>query len=121
MTDNMRVPGYCPMGCGQTLERRGTDGVIVCQATYCPQMYAVRDLLADRETEHIVQFHADGFTIRHPLRERLGDVLMRCDLHWHCVSLPGPPESPGRYRAVERDGDWSFQRLDTQETTDADA
>jgi hypothetical protein len=121
MTDNMRVPGYCPMGCGQTLERRGTDGVIMCQATYCRRLYAVRDLLADRETEHIVQFDGEGFTIRHPLRERLDDALMRCDLHRHCASLPGPPDPPGRYRAVARGGDWLFQLLDVQKATDADA
>ncbi|MHC3474662.1 DUF6085 family protein [Streptomyces sp. 7R007] len=119
MTDNMRVHGYCPVGCGQTLERRGTDGVIQCQATYCPRMYAVRDLLADRETEHVVQFDDDGFTVRHPLRERLDDALMRCDLHRHCASLPGPPAALGRYRAVAVDGIWQFQRLDeVQEDSD---
>lgn len=121
MTDNMRVLGYCPMGCGQTLERRGTDGVIQCQATRCPRMYAVRDLLADRETDHIVQFDTDGFTVRHPLRERLDDELMQCRLHQFCASLPGPPNVLGRYRAVNRGPDWMFQRLDTEEPADADA
>ncbi|MET7477976.1 DUF6085 family protein [Streptomyces sp. NPDC005648] len=119
MTDNMRVPGYCPMGCGQTLERRGTDGVIQCQATRCPRVYAVQDLLTDRETEHIVQFDTTGFTVRHPLRERIGDALMQCTLHRHCASLSGPPADPGRYRAVRVDGEWRFQRLDAQEAADA--
>ncbi|MCI3277492.1 DUF6085 family protein [Streptomyces cylindrosporus] len=118
MPDNLRVPGYCPMGCGRTLECRGTDGAILCQATNCPRPYAVRDLLADRETEHVVQFDTAGFTIRHPLRERLDDELMRCGLHSHCSHMSGPLDPPGRYRAVlSDDGHWIFHLLEVRRST----
>ncbi|MEI5520699.1 DUF6085 family protein [Streptomyces brasiliscabiei] len=113
------IRGHCP-ACGASLFL-GAGGYLTCQQLECPQPDAAHRILADRETEHIVQFDDEGFTIRHPLRERLDDALMRCDLHRHCASLPGPPGAPGRYRAVARRGDWEFQRIDAQETDRADA
>ena len=114
------VRGHCP-ACGWASLFVGEGGYLTCSRLECPRPDAAHAILADRETEHIVQFDDTGFTVRHPLRERLDDALMRCDLHLHCASLPGPPDAPGRYRAVARDGDWLFQRLDAQEATDADA
>jgi hypothetical protein len=70
----------------------------------CPRSDAVSDILDDSETEHIVRLDEDEFTVRHPLRERLGDELMRCPLHRWIRSQDGPPYKPGQYRVVWRDG-----------------
>lgn len=92
-----RVQGHCPMGCGETLFL-GSGGYVTCSFSTCPRPDAVADLLDDHETEHIVELGESGFTVRHPLRERLDDALMQCDLHAYIASLPGPPSKPGRYR-----------------------
>jgi hypothetical protein len=104
------VQGFCPMGCGSTLFL-AAGGYVTCSFISCPRPDAVADLLADRETEHIVQFGEDGFTIRHPLRERLDDALMDCALHDYCTSLPGPPVKPGRYRARHDGTRWTWEAL----------
>ena len=96
-----QVAGYCPMGCGQTLYL--DDGRIYCRSPQCPRGDAVSDLLADAETNHIVWLRDEDFTIRHPLRERLGDELLNCQLHADLAQW-GPPLNPGKYR-VPRDGD----------------
>ncbi|MET9086137.1 DUF6085 family protein [Streptomyces sp. NPDC004237] len=111
MTTPLPVVGYCPLGCGATL--RLTKGVIACSDSECPRPDAVHTILSDDETEHILQFDEHGFTIRHPLRERLDDDLMRCDLHQFCATMLGPPrDGPGRYRATRLGPrDWVFQRM----------
>lgn len=101
------------MGCGQTLARRDDDGTIRCYRLGCPRPEAVDTILREPETDHIVQFDDDGFTIRYPLRERLDDALMQCDLHHYCARLDGPPdEGCGRYRATTDHGIWAFQAMD---------
>lgn len=104
--------GFCPMGCGRTLVWK--DGKIVCSSGHCPRSTAVHDLLTDSEPEHIVEFPALServFIIRHPLRERVGDVFWACDLDEWLASLSGRPvPEPGRYRA-RHDGEWRFERL----------
>ena len=95
MTD---VQGNCPMGCGHTLFL-AEGGYITCFYVHCPRRDAASDILADRETEHIVIFAETEFTIRHPLRERLDDALMDCDLHKDISAMTGPPVKPGTYRA----------------------
>ena len=68
------------------------------------------DLLNDPETEHIVSFTKTGFTVKHPLRERLNDALLSCALHRYVSELPGPPTMPGVYRASQDSlGDWHFE------------
>lgn len=104
------VQGYCPMGCGRTLFL-ADGGYVTCSYVHCPTRTAVSDLLDDRETEHLVTFDEQGFTVRHPLRERLGEALMSCDLHRHCAELPGPPPQLGLYRATTIGGGrWTFVR-----------
>ena len=107
MTDDRTVDGFCPMGCGKTLFL-GDGGYVTCSYLHCPNRAAVADILADRETEHIVTFSAAGFTIRHPLRERLGDALMDCALHSYCEGLDGPPVALGRYRATGHGRTWKW-------------
>jgi len=105
MTD---VQGFCPMGCGQTLSAMD-GGHITCRHIDCPHPTAVDEILADRETEHLVVFSESAFTVRHPLRERLDDALMECQLHEHIAGLSGPPTAPGRYRALaEGPDEWSW-------------
>lgn len=105
MDDVRKISGYCPMGCGQTLFV-ADGGHITCSHLRCPRPTAVDDLLEDRETEHVVKFDAIKYTVRHPLRERLDDALMTCDLYEHIAGLNGPPVAPGRYRASRVNGGW---------------
>jgi hypothetical protein len=105
------VTGWCPMGCGQHLHLTAS-GRVACTAPGCPQPAAVTRLLASPETEHIVTFDALGFTILHPLRERLDDALLTCALQGYCGLLDDLPVPPGRYRAVPDAGQWSWLPLE---------
>jgi hypothetical protein len=119
VTDDREVQGYCPMGCGPTLHlTRG--GTIACRHSCCPRRYAAAEVLYDQETEHIIVFGETGFTVRHPLRERLGDALMDCELHKDIAAMAGPPVPPGTYRARWTDydpavpgyGRWTWEEID---------
>jgi hypothetical protein len=87
------------MGCGETLVV-STVGYIICADLTCPRSDAVADILDDSEGQHIVQLDETEFTVRHPLRERLGDELTSCDLSAWIAAQPEPPAWPGRYRVV---------------------
>lgn len=102
-----RVRGYCPMGCGQTL-RLDVTGVIVCQAPTCPLPHAVTKLLQMREViEHRVTLTPDDFQVVHPLRERFGDEIGRCQADQYLLSFAGPPVPPGVYQlGLQSDGSW---------------
>ncbi len=116
--DDRAVQGYCPMGCGRTLFL-ADGGYVTCSYVHCPRRDAVADLLADTETEHIVKFGETEFTVRHPLRERLDDALMDCDLHSDIAAMSGPPVRPGTYRARWADyhaetpgyGQWTWTEI----------
>jgi hypothetical protein len=101
MTVTVHVPGYCPMGCGETLFT-GAGGYLTCSYLECPLPDAVSVLLANPETEHIVLVVPDTFTVQHPLRERLEGELFECGLHRWIANFPGPPGKPGRYRVAWR-------------------
>jgi hypothetical protein len=115
-----RVKGYCPMGCGETL-MLGEGGYVTCSNIDCECPDAVWKLLEDREIEHVVTLHEGDFTIRHPLRERLGDGRVKCDLHQSLMALAGPPRQPGTYRvaydgidqdsASLHDDGWYWERI----------
>lgn len=111
--DDHWIRGYCPMGCGSTLRRRPADDKIVCQHSRCPRPTAVTELLDDPESEHVVTFEAEGFTVRHPLRERLDGGLMHCLLHEFLAGLPRPPRPDGRYRMVldDRRHEYTYEDL----------
>lgn len=105
------VTGYCPMGCGQTLFA-GEGGHVTCSYGMCPNPSAVDELLADRETEHIVQLGEYGFDVKHPLRERLDDALLGCSLaRWIGEQAPADLPPVGRYRVREPAGDTEWERL----------
>lgn len=107
-TSTRNVAGNCPMGCGETLFV-GSGGYITCSYVRCPRPDAVSVILGERETEHVVQLKQHDFSILHPLRERLDDELLRCDLHTYLIGLDGPPRQPGRYRARLVDGTWRWE------------
>ena len=109
--DDRYVDGCCPMGCGRTLFL-GDGGDVTCSYLHCPDRGAVAEILADTETEHVVVIGDGSFTIRHPLRERLGDQLLTCALHEHLANLAGPPVKPGKYRARAVTGPgWAWEAM----------
>lgn len=115
----IRIEGNCPMGCGAHLyaEEGRSFNRIICMAQGCPRISAAQEILEDAESEHTVQFSGSGFTIRHPLRERLDDKLMTCDLHLVCTGFPGPPDGRGgTFRAFEENGRWILRRLEREST-----
>jgi len=103
-----RVQGYCPMGCGEMLFL-GEGGHVTCSKLDCSNPAAVDEILGDSETLHVVVFDEEGFSIQHPLKERLEGELFDCGLHAYLRGLGGPPARPGRYRAhLGGDGNWRF-------------
>jgi hypothetical protein len=106
------VAGYCP-ACGRESLTVDDDGFLGCNRRGCPRPDAAHEILDDPETEHIVQLASLEFTVRHPLRERLDDALMSCDLHRWITRRDGPPYEPRRYRvSADGTGGWSWERID---------
>lgn len=103
----MHVEGYCP-ACGAHSLMLASGGHVTCGALRCPDPCAADTILSEQETEHIVVFTAEGFTVKHPLRERVNDELLTCELHLHIANLDGPPSVPGTYRAFLAAGRWTF-------------
>ena len=98
------VTGFCPMGCGETLVlAMGQDdtGEVLCSSPECPRLDAAATILADSETEHLVELGARTFSLQHPLRERVDGRLFHCEIHDVIRSLDGPPAPPGMYRTVD--------------------
>lgn len=111
------IRGYCPMGCGETLFL-GAGGYVTCSWLNCPEPDAAAAILGDAEHEHVVTFGEEGFSIKHPLRERLRGALQRCQLYDHITAMSGPPVQPGRYRAYANgDRGWSWQPLTVSSAT----
>lgn len=106
-----KVQGYCPMGCGRTLFL-GVGGYVTCSYIQCPKPDAVVDILADRESEHIVILSGGTFSIKHPLRERVDGDLFDCLLDRYLRQLDGPPLKPGTYRARRNaSGSWRWEEV----------
>jgi hypothetical protein len=86
------------MGCGETLFR-DSDGAIVCESKDCPDATAATKVLSDQETEHIVTIGYDAWNMQHPLRERIDQQLLECELA-AALMAEGPPLTieQGRYR-----------------------
>lgn len=102
------VAGYCPMGCGEHLHLSRDSGLISCLARDCPRPLAVTELLRDDEVEHTVLLTETSFTLKHPLRERLGEAsLFNCSVHEFLQEMrPDDIAPPGKYRVtVSPDGD----------------
>jgi len=58
-----------------------------------------------------VLFTATGFTIKHPLRERINDSLLRCGLHSFLAAQDAHPQVQGCYRAGPSANGWAFERI----------
>ena len=117
----INIEGFCPMGCGPTLRAEESRAVnkIVCWYENCPDPLAAQRILHDPHADHLVNFTGSGFTIRHPLRERIDDALMNCELHLFLMTLPGPPEGrPGSFQVSEKDGGWNLERQETERQAD---
>lgn len=103
------VVGYCP-ACGAASLFLADGGYITCSRLECSRPTAADELLADRETDHVVVLRERDFTVRHPLRERLDDELLTCDVHERIKALSGPPAKPGTYRVtVLPGGSWMWE------------
>jgi hypothetical protein len=115
------LEGHCPTCGNQTLYAEEMRAVnrIICMGDDCPDPHSAHRILQDDQTDHVVHFSGAGFTIRHPLRERIDDALMDCELHLALMGMPGPPEGrPGRFRVFLKDGVWGMERLTTDEEAD---
>lgn len=105
------VAGYCPMGCGSTLFL-AADGHVTCSWAHCPNPGAVDEILAERETEHVVVLGEYGYNVLHPLRERIDGALLDCTVgEWIGAQAPADLPPRGRYRAREPVGDTLWERL----------
>jgi hypothetical protein len=96
-----------------------SGGMIMCLAPGCPDPGTVTAILSDPETEHVAEVTEDGWTLKHPLRERAGDGLFACRagevMHqaeedgalvpgrWRL--LPGRDGATAAFQAVPPDGD----------------
>lgn len=107
----MKVNGHCPMGCGETLFL-GEGGYVTCSYVDCPKPDAVATILEDNETEHIARFDGEGFSLMHPLRERLDGELFNCGVHLGLRAFAEMPvPEPGIYR-VEPTTPQTFTKLE---------
>jgi hypothetical protein len=105
----MDVEGLCPMGCGKTLHVNTGNGVVHCIERRCPDPDAVTKLLGNEQSvHHVVNMRSDGgFTMKHPLRERLEDELFECELHELLASAPPPLSGKYLVRGTMESGyDW---------------
>lgn len=73
-----QVAGYCP-ACGGVLAVDET-GVITCTERACPDALAAHKILGESETEHLVEIDDHGFHVKHPLRERIDNALLTCEV-----------------------------------------
>jgi hypothetical protein len=98
-----QVNGFCPMGCGETLWL-DTHGYVTCQNVECERPRAASELLA-LPADHFVTFDDFGFTVEHPMRERVLGTMPKCEVHAALRKLQGPPVPNGRYKVTKREHD----------------
>lgn len=96
---SVRIAGFCPMGCGESLFV-GAEGHVTCGHLSCPNPTAVDDILNDSEIHHIIELLPKTFNVRHPLRERLNNELLECNIGDWLVEEGGPPYAVGRYQVI---------------------
>lgn len=108
MSQKIKVWGYCPRGCGATLELvdagHSGGGRVMCYEPTCPRPYAVRDLLAEDRSGHVVEMVADGYTLHHPTWERIDDAYLECSVARELRRYTVPPKPPGTYRISQLHG-----------------
>jgi hypothetical protein len=113
-----KVHGRCP-ACAQETLSLGSDNRLRCLSDGCPRPDAAHLILGDGETEHVVIFGESGWTLYHPLRERLDDGLATCRLHRYLADLFGrmPAADIAAYADTRQrvtptpDGGWAWYPL----------
>lgn len=74
---------FCP-ACGHRLwVDLESDGMaqLVCDYPPCPRSDAAGQILSEQQgLRHIIRVDADGYSVKHPLIERLDDALLDCAL-----------------------------------------
>lgn len=115
LIERRRVTGLCPMGCGDTLYL-AAKGVLECTSPICPDPDAATAILLDPETEHLVRLEGDGWSCRHPIRERLANELLSCgvgDAVQIMLRWPGGVRD-GTYRVMRSPvgpGGWGWEEI----------
>lgn len=70
------------------------------------------------EDDHVVRLTDTGFTIQHPLVERIDSTLFDCTVHRAIVDYfdgGGGAPKPGEYRIVfNKNGGWAFEPVKQQ-------
>lgn len=105
------------MGCGPTLFL-GAGGHITCNWRHCPDPWALDTIASEPITEHIIHIRAKDFTIRHPLRDRVGRNLEECTVHEWLSSLKTPPMPPGTYLVTPFADGWTWKTHPTSQEND---
>jgi hypothetical protein len=116
---SIRVAGFCPMGCGESL-LVDQDGRMVCCAADCPRPDTLAVILGNPETEHLVQVGLTAYTIQHPLRERAESLLFSCPVHAYVSdTVHLHMGTPGLYRVapyLQGDGAVRWERIGDADT-----
>lgn len=111
MSDHVR--GFCPMGCGETLvasQGYGDLYDILCTNPDCTYLDAVTRILANPYLDaHVVELTSMGFTIKHPISERVDDALFSCQLHTYISRLDRPPRDVGYYYVRGSGHNWTWE------------
>jgi hypothetical protein len=122
MKPPIKLRGYCPMGCGETLYlETGLNAdfnTIGCRGPFCPRPTAAAEILADPQTEHIITIDSviqGRYSMIHPLRERLEGGLLSCRLTRWLARNRGHWPARGTYQATTDHETWTF--TPTTETT----
>jgi hypothetical protein len=99
------------MGCGDALAL-GSDGHVLCTFATCPNPGAA-DHLLHLPYGHTVVFGRLGWTIEHPLQERLDGSLVDCSANVFVRGVVSRgPLAHGRYALHHaRNAEWTMERL----------
>lgn len=64
------------------------------------------------EIHHIVQLNPGDFSVEHPLIERASPGSIHdCALVKYLYSLSAPPQAVGRWRVIDNDDEFVWERL----------
>jgi uncharacterized protein DUF6085 len=102
----VQVAGCCP-ACGKAelAVQSYTDEypercLVRCQSPGCPRPMAASEILAETEIAHLLLADEEGWTLKHPLLERVEGRLFFCPVA-ALVRERGVPARPGVYRVPD--------------------
>jgi len=112
------VDGICP-ACGKQYlgiavwHRSEEASRVHCWNILCPDPKAVWKILNRPDTDHVAWFGQHGWTLQHPLKERVDDKLASCPATaWMQRHIPAEADRPGLYRMTEDGDGWCFAPLE---------